>query len=128
MYESALLEEGSSKYVLVLMELCTGGHLINLMNQFHGELSEKQILFVLKDIASGIMKMHSMKPPIAHRDIKMENILLENKRFKLCDFGSSTSETLDYKYYITFSPNTNIVSHQKQSKLSKKKYLNDLLL
>lgn len=88
--------EGGSKYLLILMELCTGGHLINLMEKFKGELNEPQILFVLRDVTAGINHMHSMNPPVAHRDIKVENILLESKKFKLCDFGSATTETLDY--------------------------------
>lgn len=96
MYSSAILKDGDSKYLLILMELCTGGHLINLMEKFNGELNEAQILFVLRDITAGIHHMHSMTPPIAHRDIKVENVLLENKKFKLCDFGSATTETLDY--------------------------------
>ena len=33
--------------------------------------------------------MHSKG--IAHRDIKVENILLNDKLFKLCDFGSASS-------------------------------------
>jgi len=40
--------------------------------------------------------MHSQVPPVAHRDIKIENVLLHNKKFKLCDFGSATKATLDY--------------------------------
>ena len=96
MYESAILNEGDSKYLLVLMELCTGGHLVNLLEKYKGELSEKQILFILRDVAAGIQHMHSMKPPVSHRDIKVENILLEGKKFKICDFGSATTETLDY--------------------------------
>ncbi len=98
MLESAILREGDKKYLLVLMELCTGGHLINLLERFGGKLSEKQILFVLRDVGTGIKHMHSMKPPVAHRDLKVENILLEGKKFKICDFGSATTETVDYTY------------------------------
>ena len=50
----------------------------------------------MKDICIGIKHMHSQRPPLAHRDIKAENIMLENKKFKLGDFGSSSSETLSY--------------------------------
>jgi AP2-associated kinase len=39
--------------------------------------------------------MHSMG--ISHRDIKVENVLLSGKNFKLCDFGSATSAKLDHQ-------------------------------
>ena len=41
--------------------------------------------------------MHDHDPPIAHRDIKIENILQEEGAFKLADFGSCSTDTLDYK-------------------------------
>jgi len=41
--------------------------------------------------------MHEAKPkPISHRDIKIENVLLHNKKFKLCDLGSSSDDILDF--------------------------------
>jgi AP2-associated kinase len=30
------------------------------------------------------------KKNISHRDLKLENVLLQDKKFKLCDFGSAT--------------------------------------
>ena len=33
----------------------------------------------------------------SHRDVKIENVLLGGKSFKLCDFGSATKSTLDPK-------------------------------
>lgn len=38
-----------------------------------------------------------MSPPIAHRDIKVENVLLHQKQFKLCDFGSCTRKVIDLR-------------------------------
>ena len=33
---------------------------------------------------------------MVHRDLKIENVLLENKKFKLCDFGSASTDILDF--------------------------------
>lgn len=48
----------------------------------------------MKEIVAGVKHMHSLG--IAHRDLKVENVLLHNKNFKLCDFGSASTDTLDY--------------------------------
>ena len=41
--------------------------------------------------------MHSLNPPLAHRDIKIENILLHNHKCKLCDFGSCSRDRVDLR-------------------------------
>lgn len=58
-------------------------------------LNESQILFILRQVIQGIDHMHQLG--IAHRDIKVENILLHEKNFKLCDFGSASDKRFDPK-------------------------------
>ncbi len=81
---------------LMVLELCTGGSLFDLMEEYMtSKLSLKQVLFICKDILRGLVAMH--RKGITHRDIKIENILLNEKKFKLCDFGSASSQTVDFK-------------------------------
>lgn len=56
-------------------------------------MSEGQIIHIMIDVCNGIKHLH--EKGIAHRDIKVENILLGGKSFKLCDFGSASTKTLD---------------------------------
>ena len=48
----------------------------------------------MKDVVYGVKFMH--EKCIAHRDIKVENILFQEGKYKLCDFGSATRSTLNY--------------------------------
>ena len=58
---------------------------MDLLNQF-GELRDKTVARLLRDIVLGIRFLHTMK--IIHRDLKPENILLdEGGNAKLADFG-----------------------------------------
>jgi AP2-associated kinase len=78
--------------VLILMEFCAGGGIIDLLNsRLQSRLTEQEILQIFVDVCEGVAKMHSLRPkPLVHRDLKVENILQAGERtFKLCDFGSA---------------------------------------
>lgn len=83
------LNDGSYE-VFVLMEYCDGGGLIDYLNtRLQTRLHENEILTILIQIGQGLAAMHYMDPPIIHRDLKIENVLLTSRlEFKLCDFGS----------------------------------------
>lgn len=77
--------------ILLLMEYCAGGGLIDFMNQrLQTRLSEHEVLKIISDIVQGVASLHYLRPPLIHRDLKVENVLLSFNTFKLCDFGSVT--------------------------------------
>ena len=83
------------KSVNILMELCSDGTLLEYINKSINPISEKQILYIINEIANALYHMHSQSTPIAHRDIKIENVLRFGKKLKLCDFGSCSTQFLD---------------------------------
>jgi len=82
--------------VLILMELCSGGSLTHYLQRSQN-LSEEQVIRMFRQIVTAVAHMHKQKPPIAHRDLKIDNILIaKDGTFKLCDFGSCS--TVDRTY------------------------------
>ena len=75
----------SEKYILIIMEYISGGNLQNFVKK-RRKLTEKTAKILFKQIIEGIQYIHSQG--IVHRDIKLENILLDlNNNIKICDFG-----------------------------------------
>ena len=73
------------KYIFIIMEYINGGNLFSFVKK-RRKLSEKISKFLFRQIIEGIQHIHSKK--IVHRDIKLENILIDlNNRIKICDFG-----------------------------------------
>lgn len=74
--------------VLVLMELCSKS-LLDFMNErLASKLTETEIVKIMGDVSLAVYGMHVMK--LIHRDIKIENVLIDKGgEFKLCDFGST---------------------------------------
>ncbi|TFK26780.1 hypothetical protein FA15DRAFT_667070 [Coprinopsis marcescibilis] len=79
--------------VFILMEYCPGGGIIDMMNRrLRERLTEAEILQIFVDVCEGVAFMHNSRPPLLHRDLKVENILQSSSTsYKLCDFGSATT-------------------------------------
>ncbi|XP_039240553.1 AP2-associated protein kinase 1 isoform X2 [Pipra filicauda] len=80
--------------VLILMDFCRGGQVVNLMNQrLQTGFSESEVLQIFCDTCEAVARLHQCKTPIIHRDLKVENILLHDRgHYVLCDFGSATNK------------------------------------
>jgi serine/threonine protein kinase len=83
----------SPKRVYFVMELCAGGHLGNLLaRQSLKHLDEDWARILTRQLCSAVCHLHNRG--ICHRDIKLQNILLDssndrNAQVKLIDFGYS---------------------------------------
>jgi len=82
----------------LITELSENGSLRDVL---HSRLlnDENELILILKDISSGVEYLHKeyrnenkiIRPSIAHRDLKSENILyLNSNRLVICDFAMST--------------------------------------
>ncbi len=83
------------RFPLIYFEQTTGGNLA--ARQRHKPLqSFEEILDCFSQVCAGVAHLHSQQPPIIHRDIRPENVLVKRNEksgeleYKLCDFGSSS--------------------------------------
>ncbi|XP_012509349.1 PREDICTED: BMP-2-inducible protein kinase [Propithecus coquereli] len=83
--------------VLILMEYCRAGQVVNQMNKkLQTGFTEPEVLQIFCDTCEAVARLHQCKTPIIHRDLKVENILLNDSgNYVLCDFGSATNKFLN---------------------------------
>lgn len=88
------------KYVFLIMEYVGGGSLHGyIKSQTRKRLNEREARRIFLQVVKGIEYCHARC--ITHRDIKLENILLDKDRnVKIIDFGFSTCVPNDKKIKI----------------------------
>ncbi|WMV10903.1 hypothetical protein MTR67_004288 [Solanum verrucosum] len=92
LHAHTILDMGRTKEALLVMEYCEQSLVSVLENRGAGFFEEKQALLIFRDVCNAVFAMHCQSPPIAHRDLKAENLLLgADGLWKLCDFGSTST-------------------------------------
>lgn len=88
------------KYVILVMEYVGGGSLHGyLKSKPNRRLDERDAQRIFRQIIEGLNYCHNRC--ITHRDIKLENLLLDHKcNIKMIDFGFSTCIPNDKKIKI----------------------------
>jgi len=77
----------NDKYIFFVMEYASNGDLLTYLKR-KKIFSEDEARTIFFQICVGLRYIHSQQ--IIHRDIKLDNILLDNNfKCKICDFGVS---------------------------------------
>ena len=77
----------TKKHICIVMEYICAGDLLTYIKK-RSKLTEPVAKFIFKQIVLGIKHIHDNN--IIHRDIKLDNILLDlDNNIKICDFGVS---------------------------------------
>ena len=86
-YGSYLIKYGNDFHYYELMDLCNTDFEkeIKMRSNYGSYYSEGELDNIIKQLISTLSLLQ--KQHITHRDIKPQNILIANGRYKLCDFG-----------------------------------------
>ncbi|ELU02272.1 hypothetical protein CAPTEDRAFT_227866 [Capitella teleta] len=82
--------------VLMLMQYCKDCVIHQMNAHLSTGFSEQLVLRIFCDVVEAVSRLHHCQTPIIHRDLKVENILVdETGTYVLCDFGSATAKCLN---------------------------------
>ncbi|KAL8693325.1 MAG: hypothetical protein Q9224_003775 [Gallowayella concinna] len=86
--------------VWLVLEYCPGDELYNYLLH-HGPIPPEKVQKIFTQLVGAVTYVHNMS--CVHRDLKLENILLDkNENVKLCDFGFTREYDGKMSYLQTF--------------------------
>ncbi len=89
--------ETINENILIYLEYVNGTDLYDALQNNNSTFSEEEVKYYFVQILDGLTHCHSKG--IYHRDLKLENVLLnENNQIKICDFGFSSSKYFEHDH------------------------------
>jgi len=89
-YDANEFQHEGKKYYYIAMEHINGNTLGDYLDE-HKNIAIDESINIVFDISEGLKQAHKLKPPLVHRDIKPQNILLQKEEGKIVakvsDFG-----------------------------------------
>ncbi|KAJ9447003.1 putative spindle assembly checkpoint kinase-like protein [Diplonema papillatum] len=84
----SVFEDAEYKYLV--LEYCEHGDMAHYFHRTIGQLPEATVAFYVRQVALALAYLHKHSPVVIHRDLKLENCLIDsNRNVKLADFGSA---------------------------------------
>jgi len=81
--------KAASQRLFIFLEYCSGGSVASHLRTY-GPLDEPLLAKYAKQLLEGLLYLHSLTPPVVHRDLKCANLLLtHDANVKIADFGCS---------------------------------------
>jgi len=92
LFDANVLCEGGQNYGFFTMEYVAGGSLDQFWRSYGNKfVPVPTVVEVIKQVCRGLVAAHSQDPPVIHRDIKPQNILIgydkDGLRARVSDFG-----------------------------------------
>lgn len=88
-HEFVIGAQGGPERVYLFLEYCSGGSLAAQLRTY-GALTEVLLRKYTGQLVEGLIYLHSLTPPVVHRDLKCANLLLTHSAdVKITDFGCS---------------------------------------
>ncbi|KAJ1366518.1 hypothetical protein KIN20_027196 [Parelaphostrongylus tenuis] len=110
-----LFKNKSGIYDYMLLTAYYKTSVLQLMNDrllLGQSFRSSEVLSIFCDMCEAVARLHHSVSPIIHRDLKIENILVDERNragppiYVLCDFGSATTKVLSSSQYpISFLQN-----------------------
>ena len=102
-FHGAFYDEESHEPILVMERMHE--NLLEYLSKNQGKLSLSRQLQICLEIAEGVHFLHSLVPPVIHRDLNDKNVMLTKEgQVKIGDLGQSRLKDVNKDYFSTGQP------------------------